>query len=88
MEFYEKGLEINEKIGDEHGMAGTKANIGILYKEQGEKAQARRLLEESLEVLERIGDVPNSTIVRRHLEQLKKEDSRDPSTDETDHKIK
>ena len=62
-----KGLE---KIGDEHGMVQTKGNIGILYKMQGKKEEARKLLEESLRTLEKIGDRPNAEIVREHLEDL------------------
>ena len=51
-------------------MAQTKANIGVLYKEQGKKDEARKLLQESLTTLERIGDKPNAEIVRKHLEDL------------------
>jgi hypothetical protein len=51
-------------------MAQTKGNIGILYKEQGKKEEARKLLEESLRTFERIGDRPNAELVRGHLKDL------------------
>ena len=56
IEYYEKSLEIKEKIGDTHGMAQTYNNLGLVYARKGEWDRAIEYYEKDLEIFEKIGD--------------------------------
>ena len=70
LSFYNKDLEISKKVGNDRGMARTKTNRGILYKEHGQRDEAKKLLEQSLRVSGRVGDTPNAELAREHLDDL------------------
>ena len=57
VQYYEKSLEIKEKMGDIHGMAMTYGNLGLVYYSKGEWDTAVEYYEKSLEISEKIGDI-------------------------------
>ncbi|MBU7046253.1 MAG: tetratricopeptide repeat protein [Theionarchaea archaeon] len=57
IEYYEKSLEIKEKVGDIHGMAQTYGNLGLVYDSKGQWDTAIEYYEKSLEISEKIGDI-------------------------------
>ena len=56
IEFYQKDLEISEKLGDRHGMAQTFNNLGLVYQSKGEWDRAIEFYQKSLELKEKLGD--------------------------------
>ena len=57
IDYYQKSLEIRERIGDIHGMAATYNNLGLVYADKGEWDTAINYYQKSLEIRERIGDI-------------------------------
>jgi tetratricopeptide (TPR) repeat protein len=56
IEYYERSLAIDEKVGDEHGMAPSFNNLGNVYYRKGEWDQAIAYYERSLAIDEKMGD--------------------------------
>ena len=56
VEYYERSLAIDEKLGDEHGMAPTLNNLGLVYQDKGERERAIEYYERSLAIWEKVGD--------------------------------
>ncbi|MCK4949804.1 MAG: tetratricopeptide repeat protein [Thermoplasmata archaeon] len=56
LEFLEKSLRIQEKIGDQRGIAASLGNIGNVHSERGEYDSALEWHEKSLGIFERIGE--------------------------------
>jgi tetratricopeptide (TPR) repeat protein len=56
IEYYERSLAIDEKVGDEHGMAPTLNNLGSVYQVKGEWERAIEYYERSLLICEKVGD--------------------------------
>jgi len=54
--YYERSLAIDEKVGDEHGMAPTLNNLGLVYQDKGEWERAIGYYERSLAIWEKVGD--------------------------------
>ncbi len=54
--FYQKCLAINERIGDQKGIAGSLNNIGLIYREQGNNLRALEYYQRSLAIFEVIGE--------------------------------
>jgi len=57
IEFYEKDLEISERVGDIHGMAATYSNLGLVYADKEDWDRAIEFYQQSLETEERVGDI-------------------------------
>ena len=72
-DYYQRSLEILEKVGDEYGMAFTYNNTARLYHDQGQLEEAIPLFEKSLRIFERIGDKPSAETVQGNLEAAKRE---------------
>jgi len=56
--FYQKSLEISEKVGDVHGMAETYCNVGLLYFQQQQYPEAIRRLIEIFFLFIKLGAAP------------------------------
>ena len=56
LEFYEKSLEMFQKLGDKKGISNSYNNLGLLYKDKGEWDKALEFYEKSLEIKEELGD--------------------------------
>ncbi|TEU16717.1 MAG: tetratricopeptide repeat protein, partial [Anaerolineales bacterium] len=56
IEYYERSLAIDEKVGDEHGMSPTLNNLGSVYRDKGEWERAIEYYERSLAIDEKVGD--------------------------------
>jgi tetratricopeptide (TPR) repeat protein/predicted regulator of Ras-like GTPase activity (Roadblock/LC7/MglB family) len=56
LEYYEKSLQIREKIGDEQGIGACHNNIGLVHYGKGEYGIALEHLNKSLELRKRLGD--------------------------------
>jgi tetratricopeptide (TPR) repeat protein len=54
--YYERGLALKEKLGDEYGMAPTFHNLGLVYQYKGDLDKAIEYHERSLAIVEKIGD--------------------------------
>ena len=54
--YYRRSLEINERIGDQAGMAASYHQLGMLAQTAGDYDAAEPLYRRSLEISERIGD--------------------------------
>ena len=48
--YYNRGLQINKEIGNEHGMSMCLGNISSVYKEQGDYTKAIKVLVQSFEL--------------------------------------
>ena len=66
---YQRSAEISERLGDQLGLAATKAMLGQIEKVEGNLAEAVRLWKEALSTLERLGS-PNAATVRKWLEEV------------------
>ena len=53
---YQRSLDINERLGDQAGMASSYHQLGILAQLQGDYAEAARQYQRSLDINERLGD--------------------------------
>jgi Tfp pilus assembly protein PilF len=69
-----KSLQIREQLGDSHGMAQTRTNLGVLYAKHGETAKARALWGQALEVFYFLGSQNEVDIVRKWLKNLPQAD--------------
>jgi tetratricopeptide (TPR) repeat protein len=56
IEYYERSLAIQEKVGDEHDTAATLHNLGMVYQDKGKLDTAIEYQERSLAIAEKIGD--------------------------------
>jgi tetratricopeptide (TPR) repeat protein len=56
IEYYERSLEIGEKVGDEYEMAATFNNLGSVYQAKGEWDRAIECYERSLAITQEMGD--------------------------------
>jgi tetratricopeptide (TPR) repeat protein len=56
IEYFQRSLEIDEKVGDEHGMSATFNNLGSVYHDKGEWDKAIEYFQRSLEIDEKVGD--------------------------------
>ncbi|KPK76732.1 MAG: hypothetical protein AMJ89_03625, partial [candidate division Zixibacteria bacterium SM23_73] len=70
-----------EKIGDEHGMAKTFNNLGLVYKAKGEWDKAIEFYNNSLKIKEKIGDEHGMARTKANIgilykEQGKKDEAR------------
>ncbi len=54
--FFERGLKINEEIGNKKGIAGLLGNIGNIYNDQSNYPKALEYQQRSLKIYEEIGD--------------------------------
>ena len=68
-EFYQQSLDINQKLGDQSGIADTLAQLGILALSQGNKDEARQLFQQALEIFERLKS-PYVALAREYLSDL------------------
>jgi len=57
IEYYQRSLEIKEKVGDEHGMSTTFNNLGSVYQDKGEWDKAIEYYQRSLEIGRKLGDI-------------------------------
>jgi tetratricopeptide (TPR) repeat protein len=57
IEMYQRSLEIDERMGDVHGMVGTWVNLGVVYADKGEWERAIEVYQRCLETFERVGDM-------------------------------
>jgi tetratricopeptide (TPR) repeat protein len=55
-EMQKKSLEINERLGNQGGMASSYGNLGLIYRIKGELEQAEEMQKKSLEIDERLGN--------------------------------
>ena len=64
LEYFHKGLKINEEIGDRHGVAYSLKNLGSMYLEAGDVARAKEYAERSMELARSLGfpDVMSTTV--------------------------
>ena len=60
IEMYERSLEIEERVGDVHGMAQTWGNLGLLYESQGDRERAAKYLAQAYLVFDRLGAAPDA----------------------------
>ena len=67
---YKKSLEIDKKLGRQEGMAINYGNLGLIYKEKGQKDKAHEYWEKALEIFERIGIPHEAARVRKWLDEL------------------
>ena len=56
LEKYNQALEIQTKIGDKQGIAGTLHNIGVIHEQKGEYQMALEKYNQALEILTDIED--------------------------------
>ncbi|MGZ4038516.1 MAG: tetratricopeptide repeat protein, partial [Bacteroidia bacterium] len=56
LEFYHKGLKIQEEIGDKPGIAQSYNNLGYIYQQEKDVAKALAYYEKSLKLREEIND--------------------------------
>jgi len=60
MAYYHQALKILERIGDRHAAATFYFNLGNLYRQQGDVAQARAHYEKAKALFEMVGDAPHA----------------------------
>ncbi len=63
-------LRIREQMGDLHGQAQTRANIGVLYAKHGDRAKARANWMQALEMFAHLDKNTEADIVRKWLKGL------------------
>ncbi|MFQ6015947.1 MAG: tetratricopeptide repeat protein, partial [Anaerolineae bacterium] len=55
LQFFNRSLQIRERIGDTAGLATTWGNLGYLYEAQGDYGQALEYASKALAVFEQLG---------------------------------
>ena len=68
-EVFLKSLEINRKLKNKLDIANSYANLGLAYKNQGELLQAKKMLGNSLQLFEALGN-PNTQRVQQLLDEI------------------
>ena len=53
---YQRSLDINERLGDQAGMATSYHQLGMLAQDRGDYAEAARQYQRALDIAERLGD--------------------------------
>jgi predicted ATPase len=56
--YYDESIRVWEELGEEHGLAGSLNNKGLLCMYEGQYDAARRLYEQALEINRRLGNEP------------------------------
>jgi len=56
LKFYEKGLKIQEEIGDRKGLAASLNNFGVIYNDKGDIPKSLNYYSRSLRIYEELGD--------------------------------
>lgn len=69
VEYYNKGLKIDEELGHKEGMAIDYRNIGLLYETKKDYKKAREYLEKSLALNKALGS-PNAKKMQDWLDGL------------------
>jgi tetratricopeptide (TPR) repeat protein len=69
---YDESFEISRRLGDQSLIAITLANLGLLKEQEGDKAEAERLLTDALRIFERLGS-PEAAKARNTLARVKGE---------------
>ena len=67
--YYEQALVIDREIEDRRGEGADLANMGMAYKQLGDRNRARDLWQQTLAIFEAIED-PTAALVREWLEGL------------------
>ena len=68
--YYEQQLAIVREIGDRRGEGSALGNLGLAYRELGEPARARVLLEQALAIGREIEDPQIIRIASQALQEL------------------
>jgi tetratricopeptide (TPR) repeat protein len=71
IDYYQRSLAIDEKVGDEVGAAMTMRNMALLYEDMERYDEAVELLERAVKIRERVGH-PDLTRDRETLERIRK----------------
>jgi len=71
IELYKESIKIEKELGDRRGVAYTLAQLGLLYKEIGEKEKAIKCMEEALKMFEQMGLKRDAEKARKQLKHLK-----------------
>ena len=64
-----KSLEINRQLENKLDIANSYANLGLIYKKQGELLPAKEMLGKSLQLFEAMGN-PNTQRVQQLLDEI------------------
>jgi tetratricopeptide (TPR) repeat protein len=67
---YAKSLQLRERLGDMHGLAQTRANLGSLYAKYGDKPKARANWLQALEMFVHLDAEQEADLVRKWLTNL------------------
>jgi len=67
---YQRALDINERLGNQAGMARCYGQLGDLARDRGDYDEAERQLQRSLEIHERLGNDAFTAIARGQLGNL------------------
>ncbi|MCK4479524.1 MAG: tetratricopeptide repeat protein, partial [Candidatus Lokiarchaeota archaeon] len=70
LEFYNKALIIDNKIGNIYGIARDMNNIGLVFKRQGKKKEALIKLRNSLKILQE-NNLNQLTLTKKIEENIK-----------------
>jgi tetratricopeptide (TPR) repeat protein len=70
---YQRSLNINERLGDQAGIASTYHNLGMLAQDRGDYDEAARQYQRSLNINERLGDQAGMASTYSQLGILKAE---------------
>jgi tetratricopeptide (TPR) repeat protein len=70
IDYYQRGLVTYRNLGYRHGESWFKWELGLIYEQQGDLAQAVELMQASADYKREIGD-PNSEQARAYVNQLR-----------------
>ena len=56
LKYFLDGVTIEEKLGDQHGLATSYNNIGLIYRSRGDYVKALNYYKDSLEIIEKLGN--------------------------------
>ena len=70
---YQRALDINERLGDQAGMATSYHQLGILAQDRGDYDEAARQYQRSLDISERLGDQAGMATSYSQLGNLEKD---------------
>jgi protein O-GlcNAc transferase len=69
VEYYQKALKLMEDLGSKEGMANAYGNLGNVYQLKGDKTEAKRYYQMSLNLFKQIGS-PNEKKVQTWLDAV------------------
>jgi serine phosphatase RsbU (regulator of sigma subunit)/TPR repeat protein len=73
LEYYDKSMEMQKKVGNKKGVAAALNNIGLVYDDYGNFSKAKLYFEESLKIRMELGDTSEYPVLLLNIGRMEKQ---------------